>query len=137
MEFDRGAILNKKPVSPRSDYRIARERATECYTRKETAVLPESRATECDTRKITLVLPEYATFLVIFTFEPRKRSGFESCSNISFPLRPCQLFARQLFLKVIYLVPLELQLVFENSMKWKTATMELFSRQVESVILAN
>ena len=36
-EFDPGAIINKKPVSPRSD-----KRTTECDTRKVSAVLPES-----------------------------------------------------------------------------------------------
>ena len=40
-EFDRGAILNKKPVSPRSDMRA--KRTTECDTPKvASTVLPES-----------------------------------------------------------------------------------------------
>ena len=40
-EFDRGLILNKKPVSPWSD-----KRAIECDTRKVTAVLPENSESE-------------------------------------------------------------------------------------------
>ena len=40
-EFDRGAILNKKPVSTRSDMRA--KRTSECDTRKVTTVLPEFR----------------------------------------------------------------------------------------------
>ena len=35
-EFDPGAILNKKPVSPRSDKRA--KRTTECDTRKMTSM---------------------------------------------------------------------------------------------------
>ena len=40
-EFDQGAILNKKQVSPWSDKRA--KRTTECNARKVTTVLPESR----------------------------------------------------------------------------------------------
>ena len=43
-EFDQGAILNKKPVSPRSDKRA--KHTTECDTRKMTAVLPECSESE-------------------------------------------------------------------------------------------
>ena len=54
-EFDRGAILNKKLVSPWSD-----KRAIECDTRKVTAVLPENSESERQARKVTSVLPEYS-----------------------------------------------------------------------------